>query len=118
MVPISRPPKRGRAEQQAHHHRHDHRQQGRDHHFLDGRLGQHVHGGAVFRLGLAFHDALDLLELAAHFHHHRAGSAAHGFHGHGAKEVGNQAADEQADDDLGIAQVEADRHAAASSEWV
>jgi RNA 3'-terminal phosphate cyclase len=40
------------------------------------------------------------LELAAHFHHHGAGGAAHGFHGHGAEQVGDQAADEQADDDL------------------
>jgi hypothetical protein len=63
---------------------------------------------AVFGLGRAFHDALDLAELAAHFDHHRAGSAAHGLHGHGAEQVGDQAANEQADDHHRVAQVEAD----------
>ena len=61
-------------------------------------LRQHVHGVRVVRLGRAFHDARDLLELAAHFDDHRARGAAHGFHRHGAEQVRHQAADEQADD--------------------
>ena len=67
---------RRRAEQQADQDRHDHRQQRRDHHFLDRRRGQHVDRLAVLGLAGAFHDALDVAELAAHFHHHRAGGAA------------------------------------------
>jgi hypothetical protein len=62
---------------------------------------------AVLGLGRAFHDALDLAELAAHFLHHRAGGTADGFHRHGAEQVGDQAADEQADDHLRVAEVEA-----------
>ncbi|WDT78489.1 MAG: hypothetical protein MPW14_14930 [Candidatus Manganitrophus sp.] len=61
---------------------------------------------AVVRLAGAFHDALDLPELAAHLDHHRAGRAADRFHRHGAEQVGDQAADEQADDHLRVGQVE------------
>jgi hypothetical protein len=118
IVPISRPPERGGTEGQADHHRHHHRQQRRDDHFLDRGRGQHVDRLAVFGLGRAFHDALDLAELAAHFHHHRARSAADGFHGHGAEQVGDQAADEQADDHLVVGQVEADVMPRASSACV
>ena len=102
-----------RPEQQAHHHRHHHGQQAGDDHLLDGRGGQHVDGLAVFGLGRAFHDALDVAELAPHLDHHRACGAAHGLHRHGTEEVGNQAPDEQADDDLGVAQVEGHGHAPA-----
>src|SRR4051794_21259848 len=89
IVPISRPPsaagahrdgdeeagddrshqqaaERRRAEQKADQDRHDHRQQARDHHLLDRRLGQHVDRGAVLGLAGAFHDALDVAELAPH----------------------------------------------------
>ncbi len=48
-----------------------------------------------------------VVELAAHLHHHGACGAAHGLHGHGAKQVGNQPADEQANDDQRVRQVEA-----------
>jgi RNA 3'-terminal phosphate cyclase len=58
------------------------------------------------------------LNWLAHFHHHRAGGAAHGFHRHGAEQVGDQAADEQADDHHVVAQVEGHVHAAPSSAWV
>ena len=104
---------RRRAEQQADQDRRDHRQQRRDHHFLDRGLGQHVDRDAVFRLGRAFHDPLDVAELAPHFDDDRAGGAADRFHRHRAEQVGDQAADEQADDDARLAQVERDAHAAA-----
>jgi hypothetical protein len=116
MVPISRPPSAGPCgprRAKADDDRHQHRQQRRDDHFLDRGLGQHVDGAAVVRLGRAFHDAGDFLELAAHFDHHRTGGAAHRFHRHGAEQVGHQAADEQADDDSRVGQVEGELDALA-----
>ena len=87
---------------------HGNRQDRRNHHFLDRGHGQHVNRTGIVRLGRAIHDALDFLELAAHFDDHRASRTADGFHRHGGEEVGNQAADEEADDDHVIGQVEAD----------
>jgi hypothetical protein len=101
MVPISSPPSAFGPSTRP-------RQQRGDHHFLDGRAGQHAHGLAVLGLAGAFHDAGDLAELAAHFFHHRAGRTAHGFHRHRAEQVRDQAADEEADDHHRVAQVEAD----------
>ena len=59
-------------------------------------------------LARALHDALDLPELTTHLHDHRTRSPAYGFHGHGGEEVGNQAANEQADDDGRVGQRELD----------
>jgi hypothetical protein len=67
--------------------RHHHRQQRRHDHFLDRRGGQHVDRLVVFRLAGAVHDALDVAELAAHFHHHGAGRAAHRFHRHRPEQI-------------------------------
>ena len=97
-----------RPEDQADHNGRNNRQQAGDHHLFDGRCGQHVHSRVVLGLARAVHDALDVAKLTSHFHHDRARSAADRFHGHGTEEVGNQAADEQADDDFGVAQVELD----------
>ncbi len=79
--------------------RHQDGKQGRDDHLADGGLREQVHGSRVVRLARAFHDSLDLAELAPDLVDHRAGRPADGFHGHGAEQVGHQAADEQADDD-------------------
>src|SRR5512143_397196 len=68
------------AEEQAHDHWHNHRNEGRDHHLLDGALGHDVHALAILGLCLAFHDALDLTELPAHFLDDAACSLTHGFH--------------------------------------
>ena len=65
--------------------------------------GQHVDGLAVLGLAAAVHDALDVAELAAHFLDHRAGGAADGLHRHRAEQVGDHAADEQADDHRRVA---------------
>ena len=109
IVPISTPPSAFGPEQQADDDRHRDRQQRRHDHFLDRRLGQHVHGLVVLRLAGAFHDPGDLAELAAHFLHHRARRAADRFHRHRAEQVGDQAADQQADDHHVVGQVEAQR---------
>jgi hypothetical protein len=69
------------------HDRRQHRQQRRDDHFLDRRLGQHVDRAAVVRLLRALHDAGHFLELAAHFLDHRAGRAADRRHAHAAEQV-------------------------------
>ena len=89
-----------------HHHRSQHRKHGRKDHFLDRRLGQHVHAGGVVGFRRAFHEAVDFPELAADFYHQLAAGAAHGHHGHGAEEEGQQAADEEADDDERVLKAE------------
>jgi len=43
--------------------------------------------------------------LAAHFVHHGTRGAAHGFHRHGGEHVGDQPANEQADDHGRIGQI-------------
>src|SRR3546814_4723062 len=65
----------------------------------------------LLRLAGAFHDPGDVAELAAHFLHHRARGAAHGFHRHRAEQVGDQAADQQADDHHVVGQVECEHFA-------
>ena len=85
--------------------RHDDGQHGRNDHFLNGGTREHAHGLGVVGLGLAFHDAGDFLELTAHFNDDGTGGAAHGFHGHGAEEVGNQTADDQTGDDVRVGEV-------------
>ena len=94
------------------------RQQRRHDHFLDRGLGQHVDAGAVLRLGCAGHDAGDFLELTAYFNDHRTGGATDGFHAHGREEVGHHAADEQADDNHVVGQVEGQRGAAVGGQCV
>ena len=79
-----------------HHDRHQDREQRRDHHFLDRRLGEHVHRGAVLGLGGSFHDAGDFLELAAHLGDHRLRRAPDRGHRPAAKQVRQQAADKEA----------------------
>ena len=96
------------AKQQAHHNGHHHWQQAGNHHLFDGRSGQHVDRAAVFGLGGTFHDALDFAELATHFNHHRTSCTAYSFHGHGTKQVGDEAANEQAHNDQGVGQVKGD----------
>ena len=101
------------AQDQADHDRGDHGQQAGDHHFFDGCSGQHVHSGVVLGLAGTVHDAFDFLELAAYFHHHGTSGTAHGFHGHRAEQIRNQATNEQTNDDFGVAQVELDMCAQA-----
>ena len=96
-----------RPEQQADDERHQHRQQRRQDHFLDRRLGQHVDGARVIRLGVAIHDAGDLAELAAHLDNDSTGCAPDRFHRHRAEQVGDHAANEEADDDHVIGQIKA-----------
>jgi hypothetical protein len=71
-----------------------------NHHLLDRALGEHVDRARVIRLRGAFHDSLDLAELAAHFLDHESRAAPDGFHRHRAEEIGNEPADEEPDDDL------------------
>ena len=89
-----------------HHQRRQHRQQGRDDHFLDRRLGQHIHRAAVIRLVGALHDARLFLELAAHFFHHAHCRATNRRHCHAAEQIRQQAAKQQADNDIGARQRE------------
>ena len=79
-----------------HHQRRQHRQQGRDDHFLDRRLGQHIHRAAVIRLFGALHDARLFLELAPHFFHHAHCRATNRRHRHAAEQIRQQAAEQQA----------------------
>ena len=88
--------------------RRQHRQQRGNDHFLDRRLRQHVDGAAIIGPVRARHDAGLLLELAAHFLDHRARRAAHRRHGDAAEEIGNEAAKDEARDDVRIGEVEID----------
>ena len=97
---------------EVHHDRRQHRQQRRDDHLLDRGLGQQVHGAAVVRLAGALHDARVLAELAADLLDDRAGGAADRGHAHGAEQVGQQAAEQQADHDVGVGEREIERNAA------
>jgi hypothetical protein len=105
MVPTSSPP-RARAQHETDDDGHGDGQDGRNHHFLDRRHGQHVDRTGIIRLGRAFHDARDFLELATHLDNHGTRRTADRFHGHGREEVGNQAADEEADDHQVVGQIE------------
>ena len=87
---------------QAHQDGHNHGQQRGDHHFFDGRCGEHVDCTTVVGLGRAFHDAFDLPELPAHLFDHSTGRTTDGLHGHGSKEVRNHAANEEANDHQGV----------------
>ena len=92
------------------HDRRQHRQERGHHHFLDRGLRQQVDGAGVIRPFRALHDAGLLLELPAHFLDDGARRAAHRRHGHAAEEEGDQAAEQQPDDDVGVGQREIDRH--------
>jgi hypothetical protein len=80
----------------------DDRQQRGNHHLFEGELGDDVHAGTVIRLGGTFHDARDFTELATHFLDDGATGVADRLHGDGGEQVGQQTADEQADDDVDV----------------
>ncbi len=90
--------------------RRQHRQQRRDDHLLDRRLGQKVDGAGVVGLGRAGHDARILTELPAHFLDDRAGRAADRRHCDAAEQIRDQAAEDQAGNHVRVGQVE--RHGA------
>jgi hypothetical protein len=75
-------------------------------HLFQGELGDDVDACTVIRFGGAFHDARNLAELTTDFVDDRAAGVTDGLHGDGGEQVGQQAADEQADDDVHVGQVE------------
>ena len=88
--------------------RNHHRQQRRDDHLFQCELGDDVHAGTIIGFCRAFHNTRNFTELASHFVHHCAAGVPHRLHGNGGEQVGQQAADEQADDDVYIRQIELD----------
>ena len=80
-------------------------QTGSDHH-LQGRRGADGDAGRRIGLARAFHEARDFAELTADFLHHLARGLANRGHGHGGDQIGNDAADEDADDHQGIGDVD------------
>ena len=116
MVPSRRAPRvvnacglaGDRGHDEVDHDRRQHRQQRGDDHLADAGLGQHVHGLAVVGLVGAGHDAGLLAELPPHLLDDRTGGPADRLHAHGAEQVGQHAADEQADHDVGVGQAELD----------
>ena len=80
-------------------------------HLLDGGARQHVDGAGVIGALRALHDAGLVLELAAHLLDDGAGSAADGRHGDAAEQVGDETAEQEADDDVGVVEAEVDLHA-------
>ena len=85
------------------------RQQRRHDHLLDRGPGQYIDGAAIVGLAGAFHDARDLLELAAHLDDDGGGGAAHGAHAHRSEQVGQRAPEDKADDDERVLQAEGHR---------
>src|SRR5438445_7305120 len=69
-----------RPEDEAHQNGREHGDRGRHHHLLDCGLRHDIHAGPVFWLAGAFHDPLDLSELAADFGDDFAGGNAHRLH--------------------------------------
>ena len=105
IVPTSTPPSTFGAEQrECRHDEHDEHtgKQRREDHFAQRGLGDDIDAGAVLGLLGALQDAGLGLELAAHFQHHGARGLAHRIHAEGDEEERQQAADEEADDDLRI----------------
>ena len=64
---------------------------------MQGGFGAEVYAAGIVRIGFAFHQAGDLLELTADLHHNGLGGTADGLHGQGGKDEGQAGADEQAD---------------------
>ena len=83
----------------------ENRQERRNDHFLDRRLGQNVHGARVIRTVGSGHDARLFLELAANFLDDRTGGAADGCHGDAAEQVGNEAAEDESGDYVRVGEV-------------
>ena len=52
---------------------------------MQSALGAEIHTGGVVGVGLALHDAGDLLKLAAHLHHDGLGGPLHAAHGQGVR---------------------------------
>ena len=88
--------------------RRQHRQQRGDDHLLDRRLGDEIDGAGVIGPRGAVHDARIVAELVAHVDHDVAGGAADRGHAHRAEQIGQQRAEQQADDDIGVGEAEID----------
>ena len=88
--------------------RREHRQQRRHDHLADRGAGEQVDRLAVVRLVGALHDAGLFLELPPHLLDDGAGRTTDRRHGDAAEEIGQQAAKQQAGDDVGIGQREVD----------
>jgi hypothetical protein len=106
MEPMSRPPRATLPSRKPTSSGASDRQQSRNQHLFEGELGDDVDACTVIRFGGTFHDARNFTELTADFVDHRAAGVADGLHGDGGEQVGQQAADEQADDDVDVGQVE------------
>ena len=81
-------------------------QQSGGHHLMQGALGAQGDAGGIVGIGLAFHDAGDLLELAADLHHDGLGGRLHSAHGEGGEHEGQHGADEHAHQHGGAGQGE------------
>jgi len=90
------------------HDRAENRQHGRDDHFLDRVLGQHIDAAAVFRFARAFHDTRNFLELTAHFDDDSRTGATNSGHAHGTEQVRQKTAEQQTDHDIRVGQAEVD----------
>ena len=73
-----------------------------------------VHTSLIICLGFPFHEAFDLPELAAHFHHDALGCPAHRGHGQGCKDKGQAGADEDAHKDGGVHDAHVQNHVTAA----
>ena len=95
------------AQKQPHRQGDDHRHDAGHQHLLEGGGGGDGDAGLVVRLALALHDAGDGAELPAHLLDHLIRRLGHALHRHGGKHEGQHAADQQADGDLVVQNVDA-----------
>mmetsp|Transcript_6763 Transcript_6763/g.22192 ORF Transcript_6763/g.22192 Transcript_6763/m.22192 type:complete len:577 (+) Transcript_6763:629-2359(+) len=79
-------------------------QDARDQHFVDGRLGAHLHARHVVALDtfLAFEETRDVTELALDFDDNSAGSLAHGEHGEGSEQERQHGTENDTGEHIGI----------------
>ena len=112
MTPISRPPS-ALSREDADDHREDDRDQRRDDHLALRGAGDDVDALAVVRLLGALHDPRLLAELAAHLLDHGAAGAADRLHRERGEQADHHAADDQADQHVGV--VERERRSARPS---
>ncbi len=83
-----------------------HRQQRRHNHLLQGIAGHDIHAGCIIRFAGTFHDTGNFPELPPDLVHDCGTRASYRFHGNGAKEKGQEASNEKADDHVHVAQPE------------
>ena len=95
-----------RTENSADDYRYDDGDQARQDHFLHGPARTYVNGAGIIGSCRAFQEALDFPELPPHFLHHGIRRSPYRLHGEGTEDEGHDSADDEADHDVEVHDVE------------